>query len=173
MESTASVKKIALNYGVLWGMLSIVLSVILYVTNNYIGGSWVQSLAGTIIMIGAIVYGLKAFKSDNEGFLSLSEALKVGLAISVIAAIITTLYFYLFITVIETTFIEQSLEFQRENMITSNPNMSEEQLEARHEINAKIMTPGIMSSIALMGTLFFGFITALIAGLVMKNNRPD
>ena len=124
-------------------------------------------------MIGVIVYGLKAFKSDNEGFLSLSEALKAGLAISLIAAIISTLYFYLFITVIETSFIEQLMEFNRENMISSSPNMTEEQLEAAQEITAKFMTPGVMSSFALMGTLFFGFITALIAGLVMKNNRPD
>ena len=40
----------------------------------------------------AIVYGLKAFKKGNGGFLSLGEGLKTGLAISLVAgAIVSTL----------------------------------------------------------------------------------
>ena len=125
----SSIKQIALNYGVIWGLLSIVLSVVAYVTNNYIDRPMWLTIAGLAIMIGIIVYGLKAFKSDNEGFLSVSEALKVGLAISVIAGIIGTIYNLLFVTVIEPEFINQTLEFTRETLITDNPEMTQEQMD--------------------------------------------
>ena len=169
----ASIKKIALNYGVIWGLLSIVLSVIAYVTNNYIDRPIWLTIAGLAIMVGIIVYGLKAFKHDNEGFLSVSEALKVGLAISVIAGIIGTLYNLLFVTVIETEFIVQTLEFTREKMITDNPDMTQDQMDMAMGISEKMMTPLVMSAMGIIFTLFLGFITSLIAGLIMKVNRPE
>tara|TARA_R110000787_G_scaffold86285_7_gene184050 strand:- start:6803 stop:7330 length:528 start_codon:yes stop_codon:yes gene_type:complete len=169
----SSIKQIALNYGVIWGLLSIVLSVVAYVTNNYIDRPMWLTIAGLAIMIGIIVYGLKAFKSDNEGFLSVSEALKVGLAISVIAGIIGTIYNLLFVTVIEPEFINQTLEFTRETLITDNPEMTQEQMDMTMGITEKMMTPLVMSAMGIIFTLFLGFITSLIAGLVMKVNRPE
>lgn len=169
----SSIKQIALNYGVIWGLLSIVLSVIAYVTNNYIDRPMWLTIAGLAIMIGIIVYGLKAFKFDNEGFLSVSEALKAGLAISVIAGIIGTLYNLLFVTVIEPEFINQTLEFTRETIITDNPDMNQEQLDMTMGITEKMMTPLVMSAMGIIFTLFLGFITSLIAGLIMKVNRPE
>ena len=168
-----SIKKIALNYGVIWGLLSIVLSVIAYVTNNYIDRPMWLTIAGLAIMVGIIVYGLKAFKSENEGFLSVSEALKVGLAISVIAGIIGTLYNLLFVTVIEPEFISQTLEFTREKMMTDNPDMTQDQMDMTMGITEKMMTPLVMSAMGIIFTLFLGFITSLIAGLVMKVNRQE
>ena len=169
----SSIKQIALNYGVIWGLLSIVLSVVAYVTNNYIDRPMWLTIAGLAIMIGIIVYGLKAFKSANEGFLSVSEALKVGLAISVIAGIIGTIYNLLFVTVIEPEFINQTLEFTRETLITDNPEMTQEQMDMTMGITEKMMTPLVMSAMGIIFTLFLGFITSLIAGLVMKVNRPE
>ncbi|MFT5250521.1 MAG: hypothetical protein ACI93P_002263 [bacterium] len=169
----SSIKQIALNYGVIWGLLSVALSVVAYVTNNYIDRPMWLTIAGLAIMIGIIVYGLKAFKSDNEGFLSVSEALKAGLAISVIAGIIGTLYNLLFVTVIEPEFINQTLEFTRETIITDNPDMTQEQLDMTMGITEKMMTPLVMSAMGIIFTLFLGFITSLFAGLIMKVNRPE
>ena len=173
LNQKVSIKKIALNYGVIWGLLSIVLSVIAYVTNNYIDRPMWLTITGLAIMVGIIVYGLKAFKSENEGFLSVSEALKVGLAISVIAGIIGTLYNLLFVTVIEPEFISQTLEFTREKMMTDNPDMTQDQMDMTMGITEKMMTPLVMSAMGIIFTLFLGFITSLIAGLIMKVNRPE
>ena len=80
-------------------------------------------------MLGIIVYGLKAFKLENEGFLSVSESLKTGLAISLIAAIIGTIYNYVFMTFIEPDFVSQSIEIAREQMLSQNPDMTQEQMD--------------------------------------------
>ncbi len=169
----ASVKKIALNYGLLLGLASILLSVVTYVMGVHLERPWWASLLGIGIMVLFIIYGLKAFKSENEGFLSLGEAIKVGLAISLIAGIVSAVYNYVFVSFIEPDFVNQIMEMTQQNMIEQNPEMTEEQMEMGLSISRKMMTPGIMSAMAVIFTLFIGFIVSLISGLVMKQNRPE
>jgi len=169
----ASVKKIATTYGVIWGLLSIVLSVVTYVTDNYLERPWWITVSSTAITIGVIVYGLKAYKQENEGFLSVAESLKVGLAISLIAGIIATIYGYIFMTIIEPDFMNQMLDAAREQMITQNPDMPQEQMDMAMGITEKMMEPWIMTAMGMIFTLFSGFIVSLISGLIMKQNRPE
>jgi Na+-transporting NADH:ubiquinone oxidoreductase subunit NqrE len=168
-----AIKKIGINYGIIWGLLSIVLSVIAYVTDNHIERPMWLTIAGLAIMAGIIVYGLKAFKLENEGYLSVSESLKVGLAISLIAAITTAIYNYIFITVIEPDYVIQMLEFSTEQMVIQNPDMTQEQMDMATGITEKMMTPTIMTAMGIIIPLFLGFITSLICGLILKVNRPE
>ena len=169
----ASVRKIGLNYGLYLALAGILISVIAYVTDNHLERPWwvnVLSFAASIIII---VYGLKAFKKDNGGFLSLGEAIKTGLAISLIAGIISAVYTYLFVTVIEPDFVSQLMDVTRDNMLEQNPNMTESQVESAMDITSKFMSPFAMITFSIIASLFFGFIISLIAGLVLKQNRPE
>jgi len=170
---TASVKKIALNYGLLLALSTIVLSVIVYVMGMTYDQPWWQTLLNFIIMTVCIVYGLKAFKNDNEGFLSLVESLKTGLAIALVAGIIGSIFSYLFVTVIEPDFAVNMMEASRVKMLDQNPEMTEEQMEMALGITEKMMSPGILMAIGIIASLFFGFIISLITGLIMKQNRPE
>ena len=169
----ASVKKIALNYGILLALLSIVLAVFSYVTDNHIDRPWWLSVISTLVMIAVIVYGLKAFKKDNGGFLSVGEAIKVGLAISLISGIIYAIYSYIFVTVIEPDFVNQMLVFAEEQMIEDNPEMTEAQLNMAMDMTEKFMSPMMMTAFAIIGSLFFGFIISLISGMILKQKRPE
>ncbi|MAP54970.1 MULTISPECIES: DUF4199 domain-containing protein [Altibacter] len=170
---TPSVKKIALNYGLLLALGTIVVSVIVYVLGMHMDQPWWQSALNFIIMAAAIVYGLKTFKKESGGFLSLGEAIKTGLAISLVAGVIGSIFTYIFVTVIEPDFVTQLLDVTRENMIEQNPQMTEEQLEMAMGMTEKFMTPWFMTAMGLIASLFFGFIISLIAGLIMKQNRPE
>ncbi|MBZ0328305.1 MAG: DUF4199 domain-containing protein [Altibacter sp.] len=169
----ASVKKIALNYGLILALSSIVLSVIVYVMGMHMEQPWWQSVLSFLIMTTVIVYGLKAFKKEGDGFLTLGDAIKTGLAISLVAGIVGSIFTYLFVTVIEPDFVVQMLEVTREKMITDNPQMTEEQLEVAMNMTEKFMSPMMMTAFGLIASLFFGFIISLIAGLIMKQNRPE
>jgi hypothetical protein len=57
-------------------------------------------------------------------------------------------------------------------MIESNPNMTDEQMDMAISIQEKMMSPGILFAISIISTLFIGFIISLIAGLIMKVNKP-
>ena len=159
----ASVKKIALNYGLLLAVASIGLSVVVYALGMHLDQPWWQSVLNLIFMLAAIVYGLKAFKSEGDGFLTISDSLKTGVAIALVAGIIGSVFTYLFVTVIETDFIPQLLEKTQENMIAENPQMTEEQLKMSMNMVEKFMTPTFMTTIGLISSLFFGFIISLLA----------
>ena len=137
----ASVQKIAMNYGLLLALATIVLSVIVYVMGMHLESPWWQSLLNFVFMITAIIYGLKAYKNEGDGYLTISEALKTGLAISLVAGIIGSIFTYLFVTFIEADFIPQMLEVTQTNLINDNPQMTEAELEMAMGITEKFMTP--------------------------------
>jgi preprotein translocase subunit YajC len=174
MESqTATVKKIALPNGVLLALTTIVISVIVYVMGMTYEQPWWQSLLNFAAMLWFVIYGIKAFKKDNSGYLSLAEALKIGLAITLVAGIIGSIFTYLFTTIIEPDFVMNMLEASRVKMFEDNPEMTQEQIDMAMSISEKMMSPGILTAIGVIASLFFGFIISLISGLVLKNNRPE
>ncbi len=168
----ASVRKIGLNYGLLLSLATITLSIVVYVMGLSAEQPWWKSLLNFVFM-GAIIYmGLKAFRTENGGFLSLGDALKTGLAISLIAGIIGAIFTYIFVNFIEPDFIANLLVVTREKMITQNPNMTQDQVDTAMGYTEKFMSPFIMTAIALIASLFFGFIISLIEGLILKKDRP-
>ena len=168
----ASVKKIALPYGAILGLLTVMLSVIVYVMDQTYEQPWWQGVLGMIMIIACIILGLKAFKKDNSGFLSLGEAIKVGLAISLIAAIIGVLFNLIFMNFIEPDFVTNMLAASEDKMLEQNPNMTQEQIDMAMGISETMMSPLILSALSIIWVLFLGFIVSLISGLVMKVNRP-
>jgi preprotein translocase subunit YajC len=174
MESqTASVKKIALPNGILLALTTIVISVIVYVMGMTYEQPWWQSLLNFAAMLWFVIYGIKAYKRDNSGYLSLAEALKMGLAITLVAGIIGSIFTYLFTTMIEPDFVMNMLEATRVKMIEDNPEMTQEQMDMAIAMSEKMMSPGIIIALGIIASLFFGFIVSLIAGLGLKNNRPE
>ncbi|PVW14709.1 DUF4199 domain-containing protein [Marixanthomonas spongiae] len=171
-NQTASVKKIGLNYGLILSLLVVGLSVIVYVLGLHLEQPWWQSVLNFVFMTLCIVYGLKAFKNESGGFLSLGDALKTGLIIALVSGIIGSVFSYIFITFIEPDFISQMLDTTQEKMIEQNPNMTQEQMDMAMGMTEKFMSPWIMFAMGMIASLFFGFIISLIAGLIMKQPRP-
>ncbi len=169
----ASVKSVALSYGALLGIVSILLGVIAYVMNVHLERPWWLSVLSLAAMVLFIIYGIKSFKKENDGFLSLGEAIKVGLAIALVSGIIGVLYQYVFVSFIEPDYVNQMVEMTEQKMLEDNPGMPEEQREMAISMTRKFMSPGIMAAIGIIVSLFLGFIISLIGGLVMKQNRPE
>src|SRR5680860_1327177 len=103
-------KKFVLNFGILFGILSVIMGVIMYVTNAYIDPSLIYAAISYLILIGVISYGINAFKTENNGFLNLADALKVGIGIAVIGGIITAIWSYLLMNYIEPEYMSQVME---------------------------------------------------------------
>ncbi|HET8855590.1 MAG TPA: DUF4199 domain-containing protein [Salinimicrobium sp.] len=167
---SAKASKFILNYGLLLGVLSVVLGVILYVTNSYLDPHWAYAVLGYAIFIAIVVMGIKAYKKANGTYLSIGEAIKVGVGIALIGGIIGTIWTLLLTNVIEPTYMDQMAEIQQEVM--RERGMTEEQIAAGMEMAATFTSPWITSAIALVANLFFGLLVGLFAGLVMKNKNP-
>lgn len=165
-------KKFILSYGLILGVLSVVLGVVLYVTNAYLNPSFWFSVVAFLLMVVVIVLGISGYKKENGGFLSLTESFKIGLGIALIAAIIAAVWQLLLMKVLEPDYLIKMGEMQREQMLQQFPEMTESQLEEAAAMNEKFSSPWIMMAISIIGNLFFGFLIALVAGLIMKNKNP-
>lgn len=165
-------KQFVLNYGVLLGILSVFMGVITYVTNAYLNPSWIWGTISFLITVVVISLAIRAFKTKNSGFLSLGEALKVGIGVAVIGGIIGAIWMFLLMNYIEPEYVNQLAEVQRETISEANPNMTEAQMNTAMEFNAKFTSPYFLLAFTLIGSLFMGLIISLIAGLIMKNKNP-
>lgn len=168
----ASAKKIMVNYGILLGIITVLFNVILYVTNNHLQPHWSLSILGFFLSIVLIYMGIKAFKKENDGYLKLGEALKIGLGIALITAVIGVIYTYLLMNVIEPTYMDQVLELQQEAMLERNPDMPQEQMDMAIEMSQKFSGSGVVMAVQLIAGLFFGFIISLVCGLILKKDNP-
>lgn len=171
LPAKAPTQNIILNYGLLMAILSIALQVISYVLDAHIDRPWWLSVVQMAITIGIIVMGIRSFKTENAGFISLSEALKVGIGISLIASLIVIIYNFIFMTFIEPDLMQKTLEFTRRQM-EEQGQLSQEQIEMSMKLTEKFMSPWIINAIAILGALFFGFIISLITGLAIRRT-PD
>ena len=168
----AKAGKFVLNYGLLLGGILIVIGVIMYVTNYHLEPHWSFMLITFAAFIAVVIYGLKAFKAENGGFLSLGEAIKVAVGIGLIAAIIGGLWTILLATVIEPDYMVQMADIQREQMLEQFPEMTDAQIDNAMEMGAPFRSPWIAFASGLVMYMFFGLIIGLIAGLIMREKRP-
>jgi len=157
----------------LLGLASIIIAIIPYVMGVYLERPMWVTILSLLVMIFFISTGIKTFKKDSGGYLSLGEALKVGLAIALISGIIGVIYQYVFMNFIEPDFVNQMLERTQMEMLEKNPDMPKDQMDMAISMTEKFMSPAIMAAIGIIVSLFLGFIIALITGLVMKQNRPE
>lgn len=165
-------KKIMLTYGAILGVVSVLFGVISYVMGNTFQPHWSMQLLGFLVLILFIVLGLREFKKQNSGFLKLSQALKTGIGIAAISAVIGIIYFVIFTSVIEPDYFEQYIEFQRTTALENNTSATPEQIEQGLEMSKPFMNTGFFAGIQFIMAIFFGFIISLIAGLAMKRENP-
>ena len=173
MENSTHVTpgKHAVTYGIVLGVILVLISLIMYVTGMALEGvQWPMYLYYLFFPI-TIILAVKSFKKANGGFLSLGEALKVGMAAAVISAVIFLIYNLLFNYVIEPTWAEQVAEATREKLL-SEGNLTEEQVNQTMEFMSWGSNPLIGGAIWLAMSAFFGLIYSLIAGAIMKQNKP-
>lgn len=175
MKTEANSKDIMLKYGIYLGLASIALGVIMYVSGGtYSGNTLIQtlfSLAGLAAIILFIVLAIKQLKNQNGGFLQLSEALKVGVAVALIGAIIGGIYTYVFTTIIEPDFYAKMSEITMKKMEADFPHLSKEEIQNAMEISNKMSSPFLVFTLSLIGNLLFGLIVSLIAGAVMQKKE--
>lgn len=165
-----SLKQIATTYGTLLALLSILVLVVMYVAN--IEKDWAIFIVNIGLTVLIFVYALKTYKQANGNFLSLGEALKVGLATAAIGGVIAAIYAYIHYTFIYPEYIDTILDEARMQMADQSQKMTEEQMEQALDFTKSLTSPFMMATISLIGTLFFGFIISLVAGLVMKRENP-
>jgi len=171
MEQEDGILKPALNYGAMLGTLLIVVSLVFYLLN--ITDTTVSSIITYIALGGGVFYAQNHYKLNfGDGFLSFGKALGVGTLTCVFAALISSVYTYVFLAFVDSSMIDLAMEEAYRGM-QEQDNMTEEQIDQAMQMTTSFMTPGIMSVFAFLGTVFFGFIESLVIAIFTKKDNPD
>jgi hypothetical protein len=166
-EKQRSVIANGLNYGLITGGVLIVYSLIMFISDLYLNKavSWI----GYIFLIGGMVWGtLEYRKKYSNGFLTYGKAFSSCFWIGLIGGIISTIYFFIFIKFIHPGFINEIMDQARANIVTSNPNMSEEQVEQAISMSAKFMSPVMMTIWGFAGYAAISAVLGLIIAIFLK-----
>ena len=102
--------------------------------------------------------------------MSLGEAIKLGLAIGAISAIVYIIYGLIFNYVIDPEFMGQVKEVVRDKMLEA-PNATQEIVDQQMKFVEMFMNPLVGSALWIGLSLFFGLVYSLIGGLVMKKEQ--
>ena len=171
MEDQASSKSIILNYGLYLGLATVIMSLIKYAMGALYVQEYYTGVLGFIFIIAFIVLGIKKYKTNNGGFLSFGQAVKIGIGIAMIGGVISVIYLYLLSNFIEPDFAVNTIEAQK-IMLADSFGMTEGQIEEATKSSLDNFNLSLIGG-SLIGSLFIGGIVSLIAGAIMKKTEED
>lgn len=171
MENQVDSKNLIINKGVTLGVAMVLFSLILYATGNHLEPHWSSSVITSALIIGMIILGIKSFRSENGGFLSWGQGVKIGVGIAILGGLINVIYGYIFTSFIEPDFMNQIMEIQNQAFIDQG--MTEEQIELANEMSEKFQSPGIVAAMGIIMYAIGGFIVSAIGAAIMKKSEEE
>ncbi len=133
----------------------------------------VVQIIAAIVGIFIIMFGIIQFKKENKGFLNLSDALKIGLGISLVGGVISVVFNYIMMNIIDPDTLEKGFEFAKQKMLSNDPEMSVETANQFIEMSKGFYSPLSMALTTIIVSLIFGFLVSLIGGLIVKKSQPE
>ncbi len=168
MENQASSKSVILNYGFYFGVITILISVVKYAMDMQYEQEMYSGIAGFVAMVAIAILAIKKFKTDKGGLIKFGTAVKVGIGSLMVGVLISLIYYTLFIFLVETDFVNKTMEAQR--TVYEDFGMTESQIEQSIEQGKKYFFLSFYGG-AFIVNLFFSAVVALIAAAIMKKTE--
>ena len=163
-----------MNYGAYLGLGLVLISFTVYMLGLEEQKSIIPSLLNNFLIIGAIAYSVKMYRDNfNNGFVSYSQSLKIGTSVVFFASVILAFYTYIFVTFINPEYLENIIKFAEQEILNSDPEISDEDLDLALSMTQKMLQPQWMSTLSVLGGTFMGFFYSLIFSFFMKKDDPN
>ncbi len=162
-ETTISTKKYILTYGLILGVIWVIHGFFRHITDNRATSNWAFYIFELSLPISIIVYGVYRYKSNNSGFLTLWQALKIGFGIALISTTIQTAWDIFLVKIISPETIQEIIN------LTDQPTPKDSQ--EQNKILSKENNYLFNVSFGFIVNLVLGFIISLFAGAIMQKNR--
>ncbi len=170
MEKKRSIWKETLNYGIIYGLITVVFSVLTYMFDltfkTWI--IWPSLLLGVVVLF----FLLRSYRDHyNNGYISYGKSVGAGVIISIYAAIISAIYIYVLYTFIDPGLMDKSMAVAEAKMLEKG--LPEAAIERAMEMQSKMMKPWFTSLMGIFNSVIYGLILSLIVSLfVMKKGNP-
>lgn len=156
-------KKTHMKYGLVTGLVMIVLGVIFYLT-GLVFKDGMQYVTYIPFLIGLIL-NAQAFTKANDGFVTYGNVFSSCFKASAIITLLL-LAWGLLSMIIFPHMKDQMLDMARQKM-TSNPKMTDEQIDMAMNMTKKYWNVFMVAGV-VFGTLFWGALLSLIAAAIPK-----
>ena len=170
MEKKRSIWKETLNYGIIYGLITVVLSVLTYMFDLTFKPwiIWPSLLLGVVVLF----FLLRSYRDHyNNGYISYGKSVGAGVIISIYAAIISAIYIYVLYTFIDPGLMDKSMAVAEAKMLEKG--LPEAAIERAMEMQSKMMKPWFTSLMGIFNSVIYGLILSLIVSLfVMKKGNP-
>ncbi len=165
MEENVNVWKANLTNGLIFGLVGIVYSLVMYFLDLSLNKT--QGYIFLVIAAAMLFLLLKSYRDNvRHGQITYGESIGAGVIIYLYYSLIMALFVYILFTVIDPGLIGKQLAMTEEML--QKKGMSQEAIDAGMKINAKIMKPAIMAPISILGNMIWGVILSLIVGIFIK-----
>ncbi len=161
--------KYILKYGIIQALLITALDIIQYLYPTFIKASnfyWIE----IVIFILPAVFAVKAFKTNNNGFIKLGKAVQIGLGVFLITAIAVFIW-----SVFHRFYLEAdrySIDSFEEKLILNIPEITPKEIE--NEVtkdNLGTSHPIIIFLYAFFLNMIIGACISLIIGAIMSKKK--
>ena len=131
-----------MNYGAIMGLILVAFSIVLEQLGiDPMNAKWV-TIINYLVYLTFIIYGTYTYREQiSNGFISFSEALKLGTSIVFFATIISSFYVYVYTEFINPDIIAEILSNNEEQIYEADPNISNEEMEMALSMTEKFLTP--------------------------------
>lgn len=170
MEQNVNVWKANLTNGLIFGLIGIVYSLVIYFLD--LSMNKVQGYVFIVVQIAVLFFLVKSYRDNYMyGSITFGQALGSGVIIFLYYSIIMAVFTYILFAVIDTDLTGKLLAASEEQLVKRG--MPQAQIDAGMAIQAKIMKPAIMAPISIIGSMFRGLIMSLLVGaFVRKEGNP-
>lgn len=160
--------------GIRFGLIGAIISIAYFVILNVAGlditrGFW--SVLGYVITAALIFFAHKFYKENGDGFMAYSQGIGIAFWLGLVSGAISSVFTYLYIKFVDTSFIEAIQDKQIEAM--QQQGMQAEQIDKALEISSMFMTPEAFFVMGLMGAIIAAVIIGLIVTIFTQKKNPE
>jgi hypothetical protein len=169
-QKNTSVFYNALIWGIIIGLVSVIYSVVLYILD--LATDRTLTMLGLIITVaGLVIATLNYRNSVRGGFIPFGAAFSFGILVVLFSGVISSVYSYLQMTIIDPGIQDKMMEMAMEKM--AEKGMPEDQIDSMMEMSKKFMNPVVLTVSGLFYIALIGTILSLITAAIFKKDNPE
>lgn len=168
MEQTQpKIGKFSLNYGLILGAISVVFGLMLYSMDAHTSQDTSNTVISIVLAVAITIWAIINYRKANGGLITLGQAVKLGIGISLIAGIIGIIYLIFLSNVLDTEFATKIAENTKAAAEEAGV-MTSAQIEQQYQ--GTIDYFWISYPVILIFNVIMGLVIGLVGGLIFKKS---
>jgi len=170
LSKKENLMKHSMSFGAFTGGALILHQLIIYLFN--LQGSVLVGVFSYLILGGGMVWSSVNYRLTYlEGSITYGKSWVVSTLTGLFSGVILGFYIYVFVTFVDTGFIDTTLKFAEQSLIESGT--PADVIEMQVKVMRKMMTPTFLTFSTVLGTMFQAMLLALITSIFVKRSQKQ